>query len=125
MQLVEQSTNDPKFESSNPAAVGSGRGKLWRGKNIFLIKSHFAYLVSLLNAVSFMFTSINIGTIAIVQLVEQSTIDPKFEGSNPAAVGTGRGKMQRGKNIFPIKSHFLYLVSLLNEVNFHVSICSN
>jgi hypothetical protein len=67
----------------------------------------------------------NIVTAAIVQLVEQSTNDPKFESSNPAAVGSDRGKLWRGKNIFPIKCHFAYLVSLLNEVNFHVSICSN
>jgi hypothetical protein len=115
VQLVEQSTSDPKFEGSNPATVGTGRGKLWRGKNIFPIKSHFACLVCPLHAVSFMFSSINIGTTAIVQLVEQSTNDTKFDGSNPAATGSGKGKLQRGKNCFPINGLYYKLMTIVND----------
>jgi hypothetical protein len=80
VQLVEVLTNHPKLEGSNPATAGTIRGKLCRGKKSFQIKSHFACLVCPLNAVSFMFTSINIGTTARVQLVEQPTNDPKFDG---------------------------------------------
>jgi hypothetical protein len=74
-------------------------------RKVFYIKSHTACLVCPLNAVSFMFTSINIVIAAIVQLVEQSTNDTKSDASNPAATGSGKGKLQRGKKSFPIKSH--------------------
>ncbi len=35
--------------------------------------------------------------VAVEQLVEKSTSDPKFEGSNPAAGGTGK-KLQKIDN---------------------------
>jgi hypothetical protein len=34
----------------------------------------------------------------VVQLVEQSTSDPKFMGLNPAAAGTGRKLKKEKKN---------------------------
>ncbi len=39
LQLVDQSTKDPKFEDSNPAAASTGR-KLPKRKKIFFLPSY-------------------------------------------------------------------------------------
>ncbi len=63
VQLVEQSTNVPKFDHSNPAATGTRGGD---SKNCRIYHK----------------------LVAAVQLVEQWTNDPKFDCLNPAASGT-------------------------------------